>query len=202
MAGAWTKSDRKVIRPMFQSMPDRAKTSPLPVREAQGQPLVLVVEDEAALVTLLRYNLQREGFRVIDAANGEEALLIVKEQRPDLILLDWMLPALSGIEVCRQIRRSPEHRRTPIIMLTARGEETDKLRGLEVGADDYVTKPFSPSELVARVRAVLRRAKPQPQGETLSYRDLAMDLITHRVRRTGREIHLGPTEFRLLKFLM
>jgi two-component system phosphate regulon response regulator PhoB len=148
---------------MFQSMADRTKANSLPAREAQGAPLVLVVEDEAALVTLLRYNLERAGFRVIDAANGEEALLIVKEQRPDLILLDWMLPALSGIEVCRQVRRSPEHRRTPIIMLTARGEEGDKLRGLEVGADDYVTKPFSPSELVARSRAVLRRALPQAE---------------------------------------
>jgi len=166
------------------------------------QPLILIVEDEVALVTLLRYNLEREGFRVLEAGNGEEALLLIKEQRPDLVLLDWMLPILSGIEICRQIRRSPEHRLTPVIMLTARGEEGDKLRGLEVGADDYVTKPFSPSELVARVRAVLRRAKPQPQGETLVYRDLNMDLITHRVRRDGREIHLGPTEFRLLKFLM
>jgi two-component system phosphate regulon response regulator PhoB len=166
------------------------------------QPLILIVEDEVALVTLLRYNLEREGFRVLEAGNGEEALLLIKEQRPDLVLLDWMLPILSGIEICRQIRRSPEHRLTPVIMLTARGEEGDKLRGLEVGADDYVTKPFSPSELVARVRAVLRRAKPQPQGETLTYRELNMDLITHRVRRDGREIHLGPTEFRLLKFLM
>jgi two-component system phosphate regulon response regulator PhoB len=187
---------------MFQSMPDRAKTAPLPVRESHGQPLVLVVEDEAALVTLLRYNLEREGFRVIDAANGEEALLIVKEQRPDLILLDWMLPALSGIEVCRQIRRSPEHRRTPIIMLTARGEESDKLRGLEVGADDYVTKPFSPSELVARCRAVLRRALPQTETEVLQYQDLSMDLATHRVRRGAKDVHLGPTEFRLLRFLL
>ncbi|HEX6118655.1 MAG TPA: phosphate regulon transcriptional regulator PhoB [Dongiaceae bacterium] len=183
-------------------MADRAKASPLPAREAQGQPLVLVVEDEAALVTLLRYNLEREGFRVIDAANGEEALLIVKEQRPDLILLDWMLPALSGIEVCRQIRRSPEHRRTPVIMLTARGEESDKLRGLEVGADDYVTKPFSPSELVARCRAVLRRASPQAETEVLQYQDLAMDLATHRVRRGQTDVHLGPTEFRLLRFFM
>jgi two-component system phosphate regulon response regulator PhoB len=166
------------------------------------QPVILIVEDEVALVTLLRYNLEREGFRVLEAGNGEEALLLIKEQRPDLVLLDWMLPILSGIEICRQIRRSPEHRLTPVIMLTARGEEADKLRGLEVGADDYVTKPFSPSELVARVRAVLRRAKPQPQGETLVYRDLNMDLITHRVRRGGSEIHLGPTEFRLLKFLM
>ncbi|MEZ5832939.1 MAG: phosphate regulon transcriptional regulator PhoB [Dongiaceae bacterium] len=173
-----------------------------PARSEQNQALVLVVENESALVTLLRYTLEREGFRVIDAANGEEALLIVKEQRPDLILLDWMLPALSGIEVCRQIRRSPEHRRTPIIMLTARGEESDKLRGLEVGADDYVTKPFSPSELVARIRAILRRAQPAENGEILQYDDLTMDLASHRVRRQGRDVHLGPTEFRLLRYLM
>ena len=191
---------------MLQSATDRNRPPMNAPRDGQAaqttQPLILIVEDEVALVTLLRYNLEREGFRVLEAGNGEEALLLIKEQRPDLVLLDWMLPILSGIEICRQIRRSPEHRLTPVIMLTARGEEGDKLRGLEVGADDYVTKPFSPSELVARVRAVLRRAKPQPQGETLVYRDLNMDLITHRVRRDGREIHLGPTEFRLLKFLM
>jgi len=191
---------------MLQSATDRNRPQMNAPRDGQTgqttQPLILIVEDEVALVTLLRYNLEREGFRVLEAGNGEEALLLIKEQRPDLVLLDWMLPILSGIEICRQIRRSPEHRLTPVIMLTARGEEGDKLRGLEVGADDYVTKPFSPSELVARVRAVLRRAKPQPQGETLAYRDLNMDLITHRVRRDGREIHLGPTEFRLLKFLM
>jgi len=191
---------------MLQSATDRNRLPMNAPRDGQtgqtAQPLILIVEDEVALVTLLRYNLEREGFRVLEAGNGEEALLLIKEQRPDLVLLDWMLPILSGIEICRQIRRSPEHRLTPVIMLTARGEEGDKLRGLEVGADDYVTKPFSPSELVARVRAVLRRAKQQPQGETLAYRDLNMDLITHRVRRDGREIHLGPTEFRLLKFLM
>jgi two-component system phosphate regulon response regulator PhoB len=191
---------------MLQSATDRNRPPMNMPRDGQAgqitQPVILIVEDEVALVTLLRYNLEREGFRVLEAGNGEEALLLIKEQRPDLVLLDWMLPILSGIEICRQIRRSPEHRLTPVIMLTARGEEADKLRGLEVGADDYVTKPFSPSELVARVRAVLRRAKPQPQGETLIYRDLNMDLITHRVRRDGQEIHLGPTEFRLLKFLM
>jgi two-component system phosphate regulon response regulator PhoB len=129
---------------MFQSKDDRATLSPLPPRIDRDQPLALIVEDEPALVTLLRYKLEREGFRVVDSANGEEALLIVREQVPSLILLDWMLPTLSGIEVCRQIRRSPEHRRTPIIMLTARGEESEKIRGLEVGADDYVTKPFRP----------------------------------------------------------
>ena len=187
---------------MFQSMPDRAKTSPLPVRETQGQPLVLVVEDEAALVTLLRYNLEREGFRVIDAANGEEALLIVKEQRPDLILLDWMLPALSGIEVCRQIRRSPEHRRTPIIMLTARGEESDKLRGLEVGADDYVTKPFSPRELLARVRAVLRRVETWAEEPELACGDVVVRPGERTVLVAGLPVELTGKEFDLLAFLL
>ncbi len=171
-------------------------------QRGRTQPLVLVVEDEAAMVALLRYNLEREGFRVIESGNGEEGLLLMREQRPDLVLLDWMLPILSGIELCRQARRSPELRRIPIIMLTARAEEADKLRGLEVGADDYVTKPFSPKEVVARVKAALRRASPEPAQEALSYRDLAMDLATHRVRRAGQDVHLGPTEFRLLRFLL
>jgi len=165
-------------------------------------PLVLVVEDEAALVTLLRYNLEREGFRVAEARDGEEAMLQIAEQMPDLVILDWMLPLMSGIEVCRQLRRLPETRRLPIVMLTARGEEGDKLRGLDAGADDYVTKPFSPSELIARLRAVLRRSRPERDGETLQYQDLVMDLASHRVRRNGREVHLGPTEFRLLRHLM
>ncbi len=166
------------------------------------KPLVLVVEDEAALVTLLTYNLERAGFRVAAAKDGEEALLLVREERPDLVLLDWMLPLMSGIEVCRHLRRAPETRALPVILLTARGEEGDKLRGLEAGADDYVTKPFSPSELVARVRALLRRARPAEDGETLTYDDLALDLARHRVRRRGREVHLGPTEFRLLRHLL
>ncbi len=165
-------------------------------------PLVLVVEDEAALVTLLRYNLEREGFRVAEARDGEEAMLQIAEQMPDLVILDWMLPLMSGIEVCRQLRRLPETRRLPIVMLTARGEEGDKLRGLDAGADDYVTKPFSPSELIARLRAVLRRAKPEREDETLKYQDLVMDLAAHRVKRNGREVHLGPTEFRLLRHLL
>jgi two-component system phosphate regulon response regulator PhoB len=164
--------------------------------------LILVVEDEAALVTLLRYNLDREGFRVAEARDGEEALLMAREQKPDLVLLDWMLPLLSGLEVCRQLRRSPETRNVPIIMLTARGEEGDKLRGLDSGADDYVTKPFSPSELIARIRAALRRSRPATNGESLQFEDLTMDLAAHRVRRRGRDIHLGPTEFRLLRYLM
>jgi two-component system phosphate regulon response regulator PhoB len=164
--------------------------------------LILVVEDEAALVTLLRYNLDREGFRVAEARDGEEALLMAREQKPDLVLLDWMLPLLSGLEVCRQLRRMNETRSVPIIMLTARGEEGDKLRGLDSGADDYVTKPFSPSELIARIRAALRRSRPATNGESLQFEDLTMDLAAHRVRRRGRDIHLGPTEFRLLRYLM
>ena len=165
-------------------------------------PLILVVEDESALVTLLRYNLEREGFRVAEARDGEEALLAAREQKPDLVLLDWMLPLLSGLEVCRQMRRMAETRGVPIIMLTARGEEGDKLRGLDSGADDYVTKPFSPSELVARIRAALRRSRPAANGESLQFEDLTMDLAAHRVRRRGRDIHLGPTEFRLLRYLL
>ena len=165
-------------------------------------PLVLVVEDEAALVTLLRYNLEREGFRVAEARDGEEAMLQIAEQMPDLVVLDWMLPLMSGIEVCRQLRRLPETRRLPIVMLTARGEEGDKLRGLDAGADDYVTKPFSPSELIARLRAVMRRSRPERDGETLQYQDLVMDLASHRVRRNGREVHLGPSELRLLRHLL
>lgn len=163
---------------------------------------ILIVEDEMPLVTLLRYNLEREGFTVLEAGDGEEALNIAREQKPDLVLLDWMLPLTSGIEVCRQLRRNPETRGIPIVMLTARGEEGDKLRGLDSGADDYVTKPFSPSELIARIRAVLRRARPVPADEVLRYQDLAMDLAAHRVRRNGRELHLGPTEFRLLRYLL
>jgi two-component system phosphate regulon response regulator PhoB len=166
------------------------------------KPLVLLVEDEAALVTLLRYNLEREGFRLADARDGEEALVLAKEERPDLVLLDWMLPLMSGLEVCRQLRRAPETRDVPIIILTARGEEADKVRGLDSGADDYITKPFSPAELVARMRAVLRRAQPALANETLQFDDLEMDLAGHRVRRGNRDIHLGPTEFRLLRYLM
>ena len=166
------------------------------------KPLILLVEDEAALVTLLRYNLDREGFRLVEARDGEEALVLAKEEKPDLILLDWMLPLMSGLEVCRQLRRASETRETPIIILTARGEETDKIRGLDSGADDYITKPFSPAELIARIRAVLRRAQPGLASETLEFGNLSMDLAAHRVRRGGRHIHLGPTEFRLLRYLL
>ncbi len=166
------------------------------------KPRVLIVEDEPALVTLLRYNLEREGFDVAEATDGEEAMVSVAEQRPDLIVLDWMLPHLSGLEVCRQLRRAPETRATPIIMLTAKGEEQDRVRGLESGADDYVTKPFSPAEVVARVRAVLRRTKPATVDETLTYADVVMDLANHRVVRNGEPVHLGPTEFRLLRHFL
>ncbi len=165
-------------------------------------PYILLVEDEAALLTLLRYNLEKEGFEVGEAVDGEEALILVKERPPDLMVLDWMLPTLSGIEVCRRIRRMSEARNLPIVMLTARGEEGDRIRGLDSGADDYVVKPFSPSELIARIRAVLRRANPVPTDEQLSYADLRMDLAAHRVTRADRPIHLGPTEFRLLRHFM
>ncbi len=165
----------------------------------QMRPRVLVVEDETALVELLRYNLEQSGFRVSVAYDGEEALALVQEDVPDIVLLDWMLPLMSGIEVCRQLRRQTSTANLPIIMLTARGEEGDRVRGLDAGADDYVTKPFSPTELVARIRAVLRRIRPALADEALSYADIVMDLVGHRVTRGGKPIHLGPTEFRLLR---
>jgi two-component system phosphate regulon response regulator PhoB len=165
-------------------------------------PYVLVVEDEDALATLLDYNLVKEGFRVERAADGEEALLRVEEETPDLIVLDWMLPKVSGVEVCRQLRARPATRRTPVIMLTARGEESDKVRGLDTGADDYVVKPFAINELSARIRALLRRSRPELVEERLEYADLVLDRASHRVTRAGKDIHLGPTEYRLLDFLM
>jgi two-component system phosphate regulon response regulator PhoB len=163
---------------------------------------VLVVEDEDALATLLEYNLGKEGYRVSLAPDGEEALLRVDEEAPDLVILDWMLPKVSGIEVCRRLRQGPKTRNIPIIMLTARGEETDRIRGLDTGADDYVVKPFSMSELTARVRAVLRRIRPGLTEDVARYNDIVIDRVAHRVRREGREIHLGPTEFRLLDHFM
>lgn len=166
------------------------------------KPHILIVEDEAALVTLLRYNLEKEGCRVEVAMDGREALLKLAEDRPDLVLLDWMLPELSGLEICRQIRRDPKTRNLPIVMLTARGEESDRVRGLDSGADDYIAKPFSPGELAARIRAVLRRIRPALAGETLIWGDLAMDLAAHRATRGGRELRLGPTEFRLLRHFL
>ena len=166
------------------------------------RPLVLIVEDEKPLVTMLRYNLEKEGFDVSTAGDGEEALIRIAERKPDVVLLDWMLPFVSGIEICRQIRRAPQTRTLPVIMLTARGEEGDRVRGLNSGADDYVVKPFSPSELIARLRALIRRAQPSAAEEALAFADVAMDLAAHRVSRGGRQVHLGPTEFRLLRYLM
>ena len=163
---------------------------------------MLLVEDDAALAELLVWHFQREDFDVRHTADGEEALLLAQESPPDLVLLDWMIEGLSGIEVCRRLRRMPDTANVPIIMLTARGEEEDRVRGLETGADDYVTKPFSPRELVARVGAVLRRVRPALAGEQLTYADLEMDTVGHKVRRNGKVVPLGPTEFRLLKHFL
>ena len=165
-------------------------------------PQILVVEDEDALSTLLQYNLEKEGYAVRLAADGEEALVQVDERLPDLIVLDWMLPKISGIEVCRRLRGRVETRNVPIVMLTARGEESDRIRGLDTGADDYVIKPFSMTELTARLRAVLRRIRPGLAEDRVQHGDLVVDRVAHRVRRAGREVHLGPTEFRLLDYLM
>ncbi len=165
-------------------------------------PHILVVEDEDALSTLLQYNLDKEGYDVVVAADGEEALTLVSEKLPDLVVLDWMLPKVSGIEVCRRLRQRSESRNVPIIMLTARGEESDRIRGLDTGADDYVVKPFAMSELSARIRAVLRRIRPGLAEDRVRAGDLVIDRVAHRVRRSGKEIHLGPTEFRLLDYLM
>ncbi|MEG3180473.1 phosphate regulon transcriptional regulator PhoB [Sphingomonas sp. LT1P40] len=163
---------------------------------------MLLVEDDAALAELLIYNFKREDFEIRHTPDGEEALLLAKESPPDIVLLDWMVESLSGIEVCRRLRRMSETANVPIIMLTARGEEEDRVRGLETGADDYVTKPFSPRELVARVGAVLRRVRPALAGEALSYSDIEMDTVGHKVRRGGDVVPLGPTEFRLLKHFL
>ncbi len=163
---------------------------------------ILLVEDDAALAELLSYHLEREEFEVQHTSDGEEALLLAFERAPDLVLLDWMIEGVSGIEVCRRLRRRTETANVPIIMLTARGEEADRVRGLETGADDYVTKPFSPRELVARVGAVLRRVRPALAGEQLFYADIEMDIVTHRVKRGGETVQLGPTEFRLLRHFL
>ena len=165
-------------------------------------PYVLVVEDEDALATLLHYNLDKEGYVVGVAGDGEEALTMASERAPDLVILDWMLPKVSGIEVCRRLRGRSETRNVPIIMLTARGEESDRIRGLDTGADDYVVKPFSMVELTARVRAVLRRIRPGLADDRITVGDIIIDRVAHRVKRQGKEVHLGPTEFRLLDYLM
>lgn len=163
---------------------------------------VLLVEDEETLITMLRYNLEAEGFNVDVVMRGDEAELRLREQQPDILILDWMLPGLSGIELCRRLRARPETEKLPIIMLTARGEESERVRGLATGADDYMVKPFSVAELLARMKALLRRAKPTSVSSQLRANDLELDKETRRVRRSGREIHLGPTEFKLLEFLM
>ena len=169
---------------------------------AADQPTVLVVEDELAQREVLSYNLEAEGFRVLKAENGEEALLVVEEDMPDIIVLDWMMPNLSGIEVCRRLKTRPETRAIPIIMLSARSEEVDKVRGLETGADDYVVKPFSVAELMARVRTQLRRVRPSTVGLRLEYEDIVLDAETHKVSRADHPLKLGPTEFRLLSTFM
>ncbi|WP_136443513.1 phosphate regulon transcriptional regulator PhoB [Pacificoceanicola onchidii] len=169
---------------------------------AADQPTVLLVEDEPAQREVLRYNLEAEGFRVVAGENGEEGLVLMDEESPDVVVLDWMLPKVSGIEVCRQLKTRPETRAVPIIMLSARSEEVDRVRGLETGADDYVVKPYSVIELMARVRAQLRRARPAAAGLVLEYEDIRLDSETHRVTRGEEALKLGPTEFRLLSTFM
>jgi two-component system, OmpR family, phosphate regulon response regulator PhoB len=172
------------------------------VISALTKPLVLVVEDEAALATMLRYNLEKQGFRVEEATDGQEALTRIAEAQPDLVLLDWMLPRMSGLEVCRQIRRRSATRDLPVIMVTARTDDQDAVRGLNTGADDYIAKPFSMDALLARIRALLRRSNSLPVKGQLTFHDITMDIPSHRVQRNGRPVHLGPTEFRLLEFFL
>lgn len=167
-----------------------------------SSPRVTVVEDEEALGVLLRYNLEAEGFEVETIDRGDEAELRLRERQPDLLLLDWMLPGVSGIELCRRLRARPETRQLPIIMLTARGEESERVRGLQTGADDYVVKPFSTPELMARIHATLRRAAPDATADVLEVGDIELDRARHRVTRRGRPLRLGPTEFRLLEHFM
>ncbi|MBO6637030.1 MAG: phosphate regulon transcriptional regulator PhoB [Roseitalea sp.] len=165
-------------------------------------PRIMVAEDEEALSVLLRYNLESEGYTVETVLRGDEAEIALRETPPDLLILDWMLPGLSGIELCRRLRARTDTQRLPIIMLTARGEESERIRGLSTGADDYVVKPFSTPELMARVKAMLRRARPEIMASLLKVGDIELDRETHRVYRNGREIKLGPTEFRLLEFFL
>jgi len=166
------------------------------------RPYILIVEDEDALATLLQYNLDKEGYAVRVCGDGEDALIQIEEKQPDLVVLDWMLPTVSGIEVCRRLRQKSSTRNLPIVMLTARGEESDRIRGLDTGADDYVVKPFSMTELCARVRAVLRRIRPGLAEDRVRQGDIIIDRVAHRVKRGGEEVHLGPTEFRLLDHFM
>ena len=167
-----------------------------------ADPRLLLVEDDRALADLVTFHFERAGFAVTRTGDGEEALILVDEVKPDIVILDWMIEGISGIEVCRRLRRKPQSANLPIVMLTARGEEEDRIRGLETGADDYVTKPFSPKELVARVGAIMRRIRPAIAGEQLNYADVEMDVVKHRVKRSGGHVALGPTEFRLLKHFL
>ena len=169
---------------------------------AFDEPSVLIVEDEIAQMEMLSYNVEAEGFRVLRAMDGEEALLTAEEDQPDLIILDWMLPNLSGIEVCRQLKRKSETEQIPVIMLTARGQEEDRVRGLDTGADDYVVKPYSVNELMARVRAIIRRTRVGGSGGAIQHGDIVLDPEQHKVTRDGSPVHLGPTEYRLLAVLM
>ena len=174
-----------------------------PMRPAAAtRPYALIVEDEPALVELIRYNLIKEGYEVSTAQDGEEALLLIEERQPDIVLLDWMLPKLAGIEVARRLRSKSTTRNLPIIMLTARAEESDRIRGLDIGADDYMTKPFSMSELTARIRAVMRRIRPALAEDVVVVGDISMDRAAHKVTRAGVDVHLGPTEFRLLDYFI
>ena len=167
-----------------------------------GKPYILVVDDEPDLLTLVTYNLTNENFEVEETTDGEEAMTMIDERLPDLLLLDWMLPRLSGIEICRRLRQSPSTKTLPIIMLTARSEEHDRIRGLNCGADDYISKPFSPNELVARVKAVLRRLRPSYEAAILAYHDITMDLTNHRVNRGKNVVDLGPLEYKLLRHFL
>lgn len=167
-----------------------------------SKPLILIVEDEIAQLELLAYNLEAENFRILSASDGEEALLLAEEEMPDLILLDWMLPQVSGIEVCRRLKQKASTKHIPIFMLTARSDENDLVRGLETGADDYLPKPYSLVELIARARALLRRTRPASVGETLQFADITLNMQEHRVERDGVVVPLGPTEFRLLSTMM
>ena len=166
------------------------------------KPYIIIAEDEDALGTLLSYNLEKEGYDVGQASDGDEALMMIKERLPDLLVCDWMMPKVSGIEVCRRLRQQTSTRNLPIVMLTARSEETDRIRGLDTGPDDYVVKPFSMVELMARIRAVLRRIRPALSEDRVEFGEISVDRLSHRVQRAGRDIHLGPTEYKLLDYLM
>ena len=183
-------------------MSDPFEAQSMPYAPSEETPLVLIVEDEEAIITLLDYNLRNVGYKTAIARDGEEAVDLARSLEPNAILLDWMLPLRSGLEVCRQLRRAPETSEVPIIMLTARGEEQDTLRGLDMGADDYLTKPFSPQELLARLRAVIRRAQPARLREMLTFGTITMDQSSHRVTRGDRVVELAPTEYRLLRHFL